>query len=104
MSSRSPSIRSLSRGGVTLLAAWALIGCSDDTSDTPVSDAFCADLRAGLTVMNIYQGVKDRYDSPAAFAEVAYGHAAIGCPDELATNEGLRTFLQAWDINPDVVP
>lgn len=91
-------MRSVSRRGVTLLLALAACGGG---SDTPASDAFCRDLRSGLTVMNIYQGVKDRYDSPAEFADVAYGHAKIGCADQLTTNEGLRTFLEAWGINPD---
>jgi hypothetical protein len=92
---------SYTRGARWLFMALTLVGCADKGSDTPASDAFCADLRSGLTIMNIYGGVRARYDSPADFAQVAYGHALISCPGELTTNEGLRTFLQAWGINPD---
>lgn len=86
--------------GFAAMAVVLAVGCSTK-SDTPVSDAFCADLRSGLTVMNIYGGVKAKYPTPADFADAAYGHVKIGCPEQLQSNEGLRSFLQAWGINPD---
>lgn len=68
--------------------------------DPSLSEAFCNDLRAGLTPMNIWQGVRDEYD-PEEFADKAYGMAAISCPEQLTDNEGLRVFLTNWNINPD---
>lgn len=68
--------------------------------DLSPSEAFCSDLEAGLTPMNIYGGVSDDY-TPEEFADLAYGNAAISCPDQLTSNEALRTFLQNWGIDPD---
>lgn len=65
------------------------------------SEAFCADLHKGFTPFQIYGDVKERY-TPAKFADLAYGFASISCPSELKSNESLRTFLLAWDINPDI--
>ena len=31
----------------------------------------------------------------------AYGWAAISCPDQLQSNNGLREYLESWGINPD---
>jgi len=39
--------------------------------------------------------------SPQQAAERAYGFAASSCPEQLPTNELLRTYLQNWNINPD---
>jgi hypothetical protein len=82
--------------GVTLFLA----ACSSG-GDTPASGAFCADLRAGMSMAQIFTSVADRYDSPAEFAAEAYGHAKISCPVLLTANEDLRTFLEAWGVNPD---
>lgn len=72
----------------------------DSASSLTLSQAFCNDLEDGLTIMNVYGGVSDQF-TPQEFADYAYGAAAISCPDELKDNEGLRTFLEAWDIDPD---
>lgn len=83
---------------MTLLAALALAGCGESSS-TPVSDAFCADLRAGASMVDL---AVEYADEPGdVFAELAYGHAKISCPDELRTNTELRTLLEAWGFNPD---
>lgn len=67
-----------------------------------LSEAFCSDLKAGLTPMNILGGsVKDGTYTPQEAADRAYGWAAISCPEELRTNEMLRTYLENWNINPD---
>lgn len=87
--------------GVALLLAAVLTSCgSDDPADKP-STAFCADLKSGLTVFQIYQGVKTKYPDPAEYADLAYGFAAISCPEQLTTNEDLRNYLDGWGINPD---
>ncbi len=31
----------------------------------------------------------------------AYGMAAIDCPEQLVTNQGLRGYLEGFGINPD---
>lgn len=64
------------------------------------SDAFCNDLRAGFTPMQIWQGVRDQY-TLKEFADLAYGFAAISCPEQLVDNDPLRAFLTNWDIDPD---
>lgn len=81
-----------------VVATLALSACS--TPPKP-SESFCSDLRSGLSPIQIYGGVEDQY-TPEKFADLAYGFASISCPGELRTNQGLRTFLLAWDINPDV--
>lgn len=65
-----------------------------------LSEAFCADLEAGLTPMQIYRGVSEQY-IPKKFADLAFGFAAISCPEQLDTNDPLRQFLMNWDIDPD---
>lgn len=65
-----------------------------------LSEAFCNDLEAGYTPMQIYGGVKDKY-TPKEFADLAFGMAAISCPDQLASNDPLRQFLINWNIDPD---
>jgi len=74
-----------------------LAGCGGSSTK---SEAFCADLRAGMSPMSIYSGVRDDY-TPEKFADLAYGFAAMSCKEQLSANEGLRAFLQAWNINPD---
>jgi hypothetical protein len=75
-------------------------GTSTTTSTKPLSEAFCSDVKAGMSPFQIYSGVKDQY-TIKDFADRAYGFAAISCPAELKSNAGLRSFLQGWDINPD---
>ncbi len=85
-------------GGLTagLVALALLAGCSGDGGND-LADAFCRDLKAGLTPMQILGAT----DDPSKAADNAYAYAAIGCPEELQTNEALRTYLEAWGINPD---
>lgn len=92
-------------------ATFALAACGGDdgASSSPaakpkssmsLSEAFCSDLHAGRSPMAIYGGVKSQY-TPQSFADYAYGAAAISCPEQLKSNQALRTFLEAWNINPD---
>ncbi|HEY3483909.1 MAG TPA: hypothetical protein VGK49_00940 [Ilumatobacteraceae bacterium] len=82
------------------LATLALAACSDDGSGT-LSEAFCSDLESGASIVGIYGGVRENYDSPGEFADHAFGMAAISCPEQLETNTEFRTFLEQWGINPD---
>lgn len=67
------------------------------------SEAFCSDLDAGLSIFQIYESGLDggSYDSIEEFADLAYGFAAISCPEALESDEALRGFLEEWGINPD---
>ena len=67
-----------------------------------LSQAFCKDLRDGLTPMNIYGGTKRHFDGPEDFANKIHGMVLLSCPEQLDTNESLRALLVAWDINPDL--
>jgi hypothetical protein len=82
-----------------VVTAFFLTACASSSTPT-LSEAFCNDLQGGATLFQIYGGVQDQY-TPDEFADSAYGMAAISCPDELASNIGLRSYLEAWDINPD---
>ncbi len=103
-------------GGI--LAAIAACGTSAPTSQAPLgvpepgtapngssgslSEAFCSDLRSGMTPMNILgRSVKNGTYTPQEAADLAYGFAAISCPEQLQSNAGLRTYLANWGINPD---
>ena len=92
-------------GGVIVLATLALCaaGCSSDSGGgNTLSEAFCDDLRAGLTPYQILgPSVRDGTYTPSEAADRAYGFAAISCPYELKTNEALRSYLQNWNIDPD---
>lgn len=93
---------------VIAAAVFALAGCSSraGTYDTDsgggsgqtLSEAFCSDMRAGLSVNQTMSGGSYRGQDAA---DKAYGFAAISCPEQLQTNEGLRAYLDAWNINPD---
>ena len=75
---------------------------SDSSGSMTLSEAFCSDLESGLTPMNILGGmVKDGTYTPEKAADLAYGYAAISCPEQLKTNESLIAYLEAWDIDPD---
>lgn len=94
--------RTYARGArVAVVAlAFAVSSCGSDSAKP--SEEYCNDLKDGLSVFQIYEGVKDQYPNPAEFADLAYGFASISCPEQLKTNEGLRGYLEAWGINPDV--
>ena len=83
---------------VAALAIVAVAACGGDSLKP--SEAFCNDLRNGLTPFQRYEGIHDKY-TPQKFADLAYGFAAISCKDQLRTNERLRGYLQGWNINPD---
>jgi hypothetical protein len=85
---------------VALFVPILMVGC-DSTSSPTLSEAFCNDLEAGMSVVSIYGGVRENYDDPADFADSAYGMAAISCPNQLRSNTELRTFLEQWGIDPD---
>lgn len=84
------------RHPVRLLAvvAVAVTACGD--SPPTLSEAFCNDLRNGANAAFII-----RDGEPSERADLAFGFAAISCPEQLRTNEGLRNYLEAWNINPD---
>jgi hypothetical protein len=87
----------------TVAAAVVLLAsCSSDGGDMSPSEAFCSDLRSGLSVFQILQPqVESGRYTPEQAADRAYGFAAISCPDELRNNQGLRGYLEGWGINPD---
>ena len=86
---------------VAAVLALAACGSSSTASKPTLSEAFCSDVKSGMSPFQIYSGVKDQY-TIKDFADRAYGFAAISCPAELKTNDGLRSFLVSWKINPDV--
>lgn len=89
-------------GRAILAAASAviLVGCGGSSGS--LSSAFCSDLEAGYTPFQILrESVSDGTYSPREAADRAYGWAAISCPEQLRSNEGLRLYLANWNINPD---
>jgi hypothetical protein len=87
-----------SRVGLSaVVVLGGLVGCGGDDGNAK-AEAFCSDLAAGLTPFQILAG---EFDDPAVAADRAYAWAAIECPDELRSNESLRTYLDNWDIDPD---
>lgn len=88
---------------LTIAAALALTACGSDSGGSgPLSGAFCADLEAGLTPFQILQPtINDGTNTPQEAADLAYGMASVSCPEQLKSNEGLRTYLGNWNINPD---
>lgn len=65
------------------------------------SEALCADLRSGLTPLQIYGAVRGDYENPRDFADKAFGMVATSCPELLKSNEALRVWLGNWGIDPD---
>lgn len=86
-----------------VLGLWACSGGSDASGEKHMglNETFCSDLRMGLTPLQLYSGSKGRFDGVSDFADYAYGAAANECPEQLTSNERLRSFLLAWNINPD---
>lgn len=89
--------------GVTMLAASVtMVACAgDDKSD--LSGAYCADLEAGLTPAQMAGSASDVIDdmTPERYAARAYVWVDDACPDQLDSNETLRVFLEANNIDPD---
>lgn len=68
----------------------------------PISDAICTDLRNGLTPFQIgMPGIRSGERTPRETVDWMHGHVLVGCPDQLDTNEELRSYLEAWEIDPD---
>lgn len=90
---------------VTVFALFAFVssGCGSSTDrGGGLSEAFCDDLAAGYTPLQILrQSVEDGTYSPRTAADRAYGFAAASCPAELKSNEALRVYLENWNIDPD---
>lgn len=88
-------------GGISVL----LTGCSgsDDNGRLSMSEAFCNDLRSGASPFSILMPlVRDGLYTARVMADRAYGWAANECPEQLRQNELLRSYLQGWNINPDL--
>lgn len=72
------------------------------TGSLTLGEAFCNDLRAGASPFQILSPkVRDGTYTAQKAADLAYGWAANDCPDQLATNEALRGYLDGMGINPD---
>lgn len=85
---------------IAVVTVIGFTACSSGGSGPSLSEAFCNDLKAGLSPFQIYAGASDD-QTIEEFASDAYGMAAISCKTELKSNAGLRSFLESWDINPD---
>lgn len=77
-----------------LVAAAVLVvaACSGDDFVKP-SDAYCDDLRSGLTVMNL----RDRDQDPAKYASLVYGRVSISCP-EMFNRADVKALMVAWGL------
>ncbi len=85
------------------LAATALLfslsGCGE--GGMTLSEAFCADVAAGLTPIQMFRSAPPgttQYD----FALNSYGRMAISCPFQLRHNEAWRGFLIGAGVDPDM--
>lgn len=89
---------------VVAVVALAVAGCSSPQKSPEtgmsLSEAFCSDLKAGNSPLQIW-GAASGSKSPKEMADSTYGYVAVSCPDELKTNQELRTYLKGWNINPD---
>lgn len=80
-----------------VVAAGFLVACGGTSSDGGrmlPSEAFCSDVRAGLSPAQLMQPG----ESPEDFASAAFGRMSVSCPEEL---EGWRWFFESWNINID---
>lgn len=78
-----------------LLAAVALVGCGDDAGGR-LAEAFCADLRAGGTPMQIALGpVRAGTMSGSEVAEAAHRGVTEFCP-EMADDPLVVEYLAGW--------
>lgn len=92
--------------GLLVFGAWRcgswLLAPSSSNDDMSLSQAFCSDLRKGYTPLQILvPTLRSGKYSAAKAADLAYGFAAISCPDQLKNNFRLRDYLNGWDIDPD---
>lgn len=88
--------------GVTIAAALTA-ACSSSAGPSDLSDAYCADLRAGASVASLAgsaaQVINDM--TPQRYAAQALVWVRASCPEQLRTNGSLRGFLDANGIDPD---
>lgn len=70
----------MKRVAMVLAVAAIAGGCESDTGGT-LSDALCADIKSGINPMQMFAGMRDRYDTGADMAEDTFGHALVGCPE-----------------------
>ena len=83
---------------IVLAVGGGIAWFGDRTSGPDLAESFCSDLKAGYTPVQILQASGD---DPQTMADRAFGYAAIACPDQLEDNDTLRTYLEAWGIDPD---
>lgn len=76
--------------GVTAILALASCGGGDEPS------AFCADLRAGLSVAGLIGQVEAMGDNAAG--RIA-NYVSDACPEQIAQNTALRTYLDGQGID-----
>lgn len=89
-------------GVTTAMMALTVAACGSSSSDDELGEAFCADLEAGLTPAQIVAGAPaDTFESTFDAAGRASLWVEEHCPAELATNEALRSFLDANGLDPD---
>lgn len=85
-----------------LLALAVLVVAAGCGGSSELGEAFCSDLRAGHSPFQILgESVRDGTYSPEEAADRAYAWAADSCPNQLESNEALRSYLEGWNINPD---
>ena len=93
-----PSTAAIIIGVIAILVVAAAVGSSinddDENRKLPPSEAFCKDLRSGLTIVNLWP----RDEDPETYAGKAYGRMAISCPEQL---ERHRAYFENWGINID---
>lgn len=83
-----------------MVSLTVIAGCGGDGQT--LGDAFCADIKDGQSPFQVLApSVRNGTYEPQEAARLAYGWAASDCPDELRTNDALRSYLEGFDINPD---
>ena len=95
----SRTTRSSGRSGWGVVIAVALLlgyGALFGRDDPSLSEAYCNDLKDGHSPNQILGSTYE----PDVAADRAYGFASISCPEELRTNEMLRTYLDGVGHQP----
>lgn len=87
---------------VVVAASLTACGGTGTSGTGEVGEAFCSDLRAGMTPAQILGAkVKSGEYTPRKAADRAYAWAATECPEQLKSNETLRGYLDGFGIDPD---
>lgn len=85
---------------VTLLLI-VLAACSD-SGGSDFSEAYCTDLRAGLTVMNL-RSAADQYTGddldPEQYAGLVKVWVTESCPSQLTENAGVKALMEGWGLD-----